>query len=114
MFLFDCCLKENTTETLPTKAPPSLNPLLPCYQPPNDYTIIAHATYYRGVAHGDFSKGGLWIIKLCDNIRQHAADKNVNNILIKTREGVLCETKSKVQAPFQIVNFGYCYLVEPS
>ena len=112
LFLFDCCLNENATETLLTTAPPPLNPLLPCYQPPNDYTIVVHATYYKGAAHGDFSKGGVWTIKLCENIKQHARDKNVNDILIKTRDEVLHETKYKVQAPFHTVNCGYCYLVD--
>ena len=114
LFLFDCCLKEDTTKTIPATAPPPLDPNLPCYQPPNDYTIVAHATYYREVARGDFSMGGIWTIKLCHNIRQHAADMEVNDILIKTRDEVVCETKYKVQAPFQVVNCGYCYLVQPS
>ena len=91
MFLFDCRLKEDAsaTETLPTTAPPPLNLYLPCYQPPNDYTIIAHTTYYRGAAHGDFSKGGTWTIKLCANISKYAATMIVNDILIKTRGSTL-------------------------
>ena len=114
LFLFDCCLKEDTTKTLPTTAPPPLDPYLPCYQPANDHTIVAHATYYRDVSRGDFSMGGVWTIKLCNNIREHATNMDVNDILIKTRHEVVCETKYKVQAPFQIVNCEHCYLVYPS
>ena len=111
MFLFDCCLKEDTAETLPTTAPRPLNPYLPCYQPANDYTIIAHATYYRGVAQGDFSNGGVWTIKLCDIIREYAATMTVNEILDKTREDVKHMTQYKVQAPFQLINCGDDYLI---
>ena len=111
LFLFDCCLKEDKTETLPTTAPPPLNPCLPCYQPPNDYTIIAHATYYRGVAQGDFLNGGVWTIKLCDNIRKYAAAMTVNEILDKTREDVKCMTQYKVQASFYLINCRDDYLI---
>ena len=114
LFLFDCCLKEDTTETLPISPPPLVDHNLPCYQPPYDFTIIAHATYYREVASGHFAYGGVWTSKLCNNIKQHAEDMTVNDILIKTRTEVVSETKFKAQTPFQIVNCADdCLLIQP-
>ena len=111
LFLFDCCLKEDTTKTLPTTTPTPLNPHLPCYQSPNDYTIVVHATYYRGVAQGDYSNGGAWTIKLCDNIKEFAKTMTVNEILNKTRNDVKDMTQHKVQVPFQLINCGDDYLI---
>ena len=111
LFLFDCCLKEDTAKTLPTTTPLPFNPHLPCYQPPNDYTIVVHATYYGGVAQGDYSNGGAWTIKLCDNIKEFAKTKTVNEILSKTRNDVKDMTQYKVQAPFQLINCGDDYLI---
>ena len=108
-----CFSLTDTTETLPISPPSLVDCYLPCYQPSNDFTIIAHATYYRRVAHGDFSHGGAWTIKLCDNIRQYAETKEVTDILIKTRDEVINETKFNVQGPFHIVNCECGYLVKP-
>ena len=90
LFLFDCCLKEDTyaIETLPTTAPRQFYPYLPCYQPPNDYIIVAFSADYREVCCGYFSEGGVWTFTLCDNINQHAADMEMIDILIKTRDDV--------------------------
>ena len=113
LFLFDCCLTEDKkSEEAPTaKTVITTNPLLPTYQPEDDYTVVAHASYLRKPAHGDL-EGGVWTICLCNNIEKYANNKTISAILEQTRLDVISKTHGDVQAPFHKSIGGDVKLIE--
>ena len=114
LFLFDCCLKEDkeSGEAPTAKTVITTNPLLPTYQPEDDYTVVAHASYLRKPSKGNFSEGGVWTGCLCDNIKKFANDKTISGILEQTRLDVISKTKGAVQAPFHKSIGGDVKLIE--
>ena len=114
LFLFDCCLKEdNKLEEAPTaQTVITTNPLLPTYQPGDDYTVVAHAAYMREPSKGNFSEGGIWTICLCNNIEKDANEKSISAILEQTRLDVISKTRGAVQAPFHKSIGGDVKLIE--
>ena len=81
LYLFDCCLKEDTTAHTIIES----NSYLSRYQPEVDYTLVAHAAYIREASKGKFWDGGVWTHCLCDNIKSYGSAKTIGAILNKNK-----------------------------